>query len=134
MVIGAANLRHEMAKGWFIQGDFGRNVQLVEGFADPFFVNTATASVGGFMGRRVELLASGAYSRGTVGFGSNNYHALEGSARLRLALARFIAIDTEGLINQHAFDNTVALAGVVPPVLNRWAVRCNVALWLPLSR
>lgn len=130
----SADLRHELAKGWFVQGDFVRNVRLVEGFADPFFENTATASVGGFMGRRVELLTSGGYSRGVVGFESDTYTAVQGSMRLRVALARFLAVDTEGLINRHEFDNRLAIPTVVPPILNRWAVRCRVSLWLPLSR
>jgi hypothetical protein len=133
-MVGSANLRHEMGAGWFIQGDFSRDVQLVEGFAEPFFSNTATASLGGFLGRRVELFASGGYSRGVVGFESDTYSALQGSTRLRVALARFLAIDTEGLINQNTFDNRVTIPGTVPTGLNRWAVRCNVALWLPLSR
>lgn len=134
IVIATANLRHEMAAGWFIQTDFTRNTQIVEGFANPFSVNTVTASLGGFMGRRVEFLASGGYSRGSVGFGSENYHAVQGSTRLRLALARYLAIDLEGLINQHAFDTRIAIPDSVLPTLNRWAVRCNIALWLPLSR
>jgi hypothetical protein len=132
--LGTANLRHEFNRGWFIQGDFGRSVQLVEGFTAPFLVNTVTASVGGFMGRRVELVSSGGYSSGVVGFGSDRYHAVQGSARLRLALARYVAIDTEGLTNQYLFNNRIAVPTSLPPQLNRWAVRCSVALWLPLAR
>jgi hypothetical protein len=133
-IVGVANLRHELGAGWFIQGDLARDVRLVEGFTDPFFVNSVTANLGGFLGRRIEVLTSGGYSRGAVGFGSDHYTAAHGSTRLRLALASFVAIDAEGLVNQHRFDDRVNLPGPVPADLNRWAVRCNMALWLPLSR
>jgi hypothetical protein len=109
-------------------------VRLVEGFTQPFFANSVMANVGGFLNRRIELLTSGAYSRGAVGFGSDRYTAAQGSARLRVALASFLAIDAEGLVNQHRFDARVVLPGPVSADLNRWAARCNVALWLPLSR
>jgi len=133
-VVATANLRHEFSRGWYLQGDFMRNLQLVEGFASPFFVNTASASTGGFLVRRLEVSASGGYSWGSVGFGSDSYTSLQGSARMRLALARYLAIDAEGLINQFGFDNQVVVSGVVPASLNRWSVRANIALWLPLSR
>jgi hypothetical protein len=134
VVVASANLRHELGAGWFLQGDFSRNTQLVEGFSNPFLVNTGTASVGGFMGHRVEWLASGAYSKGVVGFGSDRYEALQGSTRLRLGLVKYLAIDVEGLMNKYSFGSQVAIPGTVPADLNRWAVRCNIALWLPFSR
>lgn len=133
-VVGTANLRHEFERGWFIQGDFKRDVQLVEGFSDPFFSNTVTASLGGFLGRRVEVLTSGGYSQGLIGFGGDTYDAIQGAARLRLALARYLAVDAEGLINQHTLDARYTSPVGVPARLNRWAIRWNVSIWLPLSR
>ena len=133
-IVGNANLRHEFGKGWFIQADYARNAQLVEGFADPFFVNTVTGSVGGFLGHRVEVLASSGYSMGLVGFGSDDYRSVQGSARLRWALARYLALDAEGLLVNYQFDSVVPVPGTAPAKLDRWAVRCNIALWLPLSR
>ena len=137
MIVGTANLRHELGAGSFLQGDYLRNVQLVEGFAEPFFVNTGSASLGGFFGRRVEFLASSGYSMGTIGTGSDTYESLQGSARLRLAMASFLAVDVEGLVNRNIFDGRTTLPGVIPATTgdaSRWAVRCNVAMWLPLSR
>jgi hypothetical protein len=133
-VVGAASLRHEFDQGWFLQGEFARNARIVEGFASPFFENTAAASLGGFFGRRVEVLASGGYSRGEVGFTSDRYRAIQGAARLRLALARFLAVDVEGLTNRHTFDAGIVVPETLPPSMNRWSVRCNVMVWLPLSR
>ncbi|MCX6549907.1 MAG: hypothetical protein NTY02_02670, partial [Acidobacteria bacterium] len=135
-VIATANLRHELGAGWFIQSDFARDTQLVEGFAEPFFANTVTASVGGFMGRRVEMLTSGGYSQGVFGSGSDTYTSLRGAARISLALARYLAVNAEGLIDRNTFDNRLALPGIEPAGLlnsTRWAVRCNVTVWLPLS-
>ena len=133
-ILGTVNLRHEFDAGWFIQADFGRRMQMVEGFSSPFFVNTVTGSLGGFLGRRVEVLTSGGYSRGDVGFGTDAYRSTQGSARMRLALAKYVAVDVEGLLNQYAFDQQVVMPGLLPANLNRWAVRCNVALWLPMAR
>jgi hypothetical protein len=133
-VVATGNLRHELGAGWFIQGDFGRNLQLVEGFGNPFFVNTASASLGGFMGRRVELLTTGGYSWGRMGFGSETYSAVQGAMRLRLALARFLSIDTGAYVMQNQFDTLAAAPGALPASMNRWAIRTNVSVWLPLAR
>jgi hypothetical protein len=133
-VVGNANLRHEFGRGWFIRADFTRNAQLVEGFREPFFVNTVTGSLGGFLSHRVEVLASSGYSRGPVGFGSGRYDSRQSSARLRWALARHFAVDAEGLLVQYGFGTQVMVPGTVPASLDRWAVRCNLAWWLPLSR
>ena len=133
-VIGSANLRHDFGKGWFIRADYARNAQLVEGFADPFFVNTVTGSIGGFLGHRVEVLATSGYSKGPVGFGQDRYTSRQSSARMRVALARVLALDAEGLLIQYGFGAGVPVPGTVPAVLDRWAVRCNIAWWLPLSR
>ena len=133
-VVGNAYLRHEFGAGWFIRGDFNRNSQLVEGFAVPFFVNTVTGSLGGFLGHRVEVLATSGYSRGPVGFGSDRYTSRQSSARLRWALARYFAVDAEGLLIRYDFGDRVPVPGTVAANLDRWAVRCNLAWWLPLSR
>jgi hypothetical protein len=133
-VVGNANLSHDMGKGWFVRADYTRDAQLVEGFADPFFVNTVTGSVGGFLGHRVEVLASSGYSRGPVGFAADRYTSRQSSARVRLALAKVLAIDAEGLLLQYGFGAGVPVPGTVPANLDRWAVRCNLAWWLPLSR
>jgi len=133
-VLGTTNVRYELDKGWFLQVDFARRMQMVEGFTAPFFANTVAGSLGGFLGRRVEVLAAGAYSQGNVGFGSDSYRSTQGSGRMRLALARYVAIDVEGLLNKYTFDQQVPLPGLLPATLDRWAVRCNVALWLPMVR
>jgi len=133
-IVGTANLHHEFDEGWFIRADFTRGVRLVEGFREPFLQNTASGSLGGFIGRRVELSASGGYSRGDIGAAADQYEAVQGAARLRLALARFLAVDVEGLAYRHTFDQAVVAPGPLSAAVNRWSVRCNVSLWLPLSR
>jgi hypothetical protein len=132
--VGTVNLRHEFDRGWFLQGDFSRNTRLVEGFGDPFFENTVSASLGGFLSRRVELLTSGGYSRGEVGFTSDRYTVVQGSARLRLAIGRYLAANAEGLVYRYDFDDNVARPDQMLQSQNRWSVRCNLTVWLPLSR
>jgi len=134
VVLGNANLRHEFGAGWFIEADFIRSTQLVEGFTDPFLANTVAGSLGGFLGHRLEVLLSSGYSRGWVGVGGDHYSSRQGSARIRLALAKYMAVDAEGLLVQYLFGDAVPIPGGVPADLDRWAVRCNIALWLPLSR
>jgi hypothetical protein len=133
-VIGTVNLRHDFEDGWFLEGEFARNVRLVEGFASPFLQNTTSARMGGFIGRRVDLLMSGGYSRGTVGAAAGAYTAIQAGARLRFALARYLAVDAEGLWNKHDFAATVTVPDAVLSRLDRRSIRCNLTLWLPLSR
>jgi hypothetical protein len=133
-VTGYATLRHDMGRGWFIGADYSRAVQLVEGFAAPFLANTVTASLGGFASPRVELYTSGGYSAGDAGFGGGRYEVTQASARLRVALAKYAAVSTEGLLYAHRFPDGAAAPGVFPGRLDRWAVRAGLTLWLPLAR
>ena len=67
-----------------------------------------------------------------MGWGDEQYWAVLGSSRLRLAIARYLALDVEGLTNRHEFDERVVVPGTVAPQLSRWSVRANVSIWLPL--
>jgi hypothetical protein len=133
-LVGSVNLRHEMDRGWFLQGDYVRGVQLIEGFATPFYTDTVSASLGGYAGRRVELLASSGYSRGSAGALRGGFTLLQGAARMRLAVARFLAVDAEGLYYKHDFDEAILALPGLGRRLTRYAVRVNVTVWLPLSR
>jgi hypothetical protein len=133
-VTAAANLRSELPKGWVAQLDYSRGVQLVEGFANPFFADTVTPSLGGYLTRRIQLSTGAGYSVGQVGLVGNRYRAMQASARLQVAATRFAAVDAQYLFYRYGFDDGIELFGGLRQSMDLSSVRINLTLWLPLFR
>lgn len=131
-VTGTATLRTELPQGWIAQVEYNRGLQLVEGFANPFFADIVTPSLGGYLGRRVQLSTSAGYSFGEVGLVGGRYRALQASTRLRVAATRYAAVDAQYLFYRYQFDNTVALMDSLARSMDRGSIRLNLTLWLPL--
>jgi hypothetical protein len=132
-MVGSAVLRHRMARGWAVNVEYRRGLELLEGAAQPFFSDTANLGLSGYIGRRVDLLASGGYSFGNIGFGQDRYQHVQGSFRVRMALSRYLAMDAQYLYYHHDLG-AVFFFPQFPPRIDRQAVRVNMTLWLPFVR
>jgi hypothetical protein len=133
-VVGTAALRHDFDGGWYLQTEYKRDVQVVEGFTAPFLSDGVTASLGGLVGRRVEILTSGGYSTGDVGFDGQHYDVVQASARLRVALSRFAAIEAEGLAYKYNFSASDVAVTPIGTDYTRNAVRIQLTIWVPFAR
>jgi hypothetical protein len=134
-VAGTFALQHQFDKGWFLQTEYRRDVQVVEGFLQPLLSDGVTASLGGFLGRRVDFYTSVGYSAGDVGFdGGDNYDVLQASVRLRVALSRRLALDVEGLAYSYDFPARDVAVTPIAAAYERQAVRVQLTVWLPFGR
>jgi hypothetical protein len=133
---GSAYLAHAIGRSWSLRADYRRGLQFVEGFARPFFVDSASISTRGLIGPRVELQGSGGYSSGQLGLGAagQNFGTYTGTAGVRFALARYLALYSDYLFYHYLFNEGMVLPPGVSPGLNRNGIRAGVTVWVPLLR
>jgi hypothetical protein len=136
LVTGSARLSHEVSRLWTTQLVYDRGVQVPAGALRPFFSDTVTGSLTGFVNRRVLFRVFPSYAHGTVGLGdqSNAYYSLSTTARLEGALTHELALYVEQFYYQYRFATTGGLPATLAGGLNRKGVRAGLTLWTPAIR
>jgi hypothetical protein len=136
MVTGSARLTRQMSRLWTAQLLYDRGVQVPEGTLRPFFSDTVTGSISGYLNRRVVFRAFPSYARGTAGVGaqSNPYDSLSSTTRLEVALGRRVAVYLEHFYYRYAFANNNDLPPMLAGGLNRNGARVGLTLWTPVIR
>lgn len=135
-VLASAYLNRSLGRTWDVNFDYRRGLQLVEGFERPFFTDTVTLSTGGYIGPRVAADGSFGYTAGGVGFGvfAQGFGTLTGTGRVRVALARHLALFAEYVYYHYLFDQGTLLPPGVPQGLDRNGIRAGVTVWVPLLK
>jgi hypothetical protein len=124
--------KRRLGRSWDATMLYRRSSEFIEGFADPFFVDSATARVAGHLGRRVDLAASAGYSTGDLWSMSHAmYDSYSASTRVRYALDRHVAVSVEYLFYNHRFDGVVAVPTAA--AVNRHSMRVGLSWWRPLQ-
>ena len=126
----------QVSRSWSAGFSYNRGVQYVAGFPNPFFSDSVTASLNGFVSSRSRVNLSAAYSSGQAGIATSNqgYSTYSGVAGYQLAVGRFIALFTEYHYYHYIFDPTVVLPVGMNRGLNRQSIRVGLNLWVPLLR
>lgn len=130
-VTGDVLVKRRVGRTWNTTVLYRRSSEFIEGFTAPFFVDSATAGVAGHLGRRVDIAGSAGYSTGDLSSMSYAmYDSYSGSARVRYALDRHIAVSLEYLYYNHRFDGEIAIPAAA--VVNRHSMRIGLLWWRPL--
>lgn len=126
----------EIGRTWRAIGGYHRGVQFMAGFADPLMADTVQFQVGGLLSRRSDLRFSTGYSRGQVGFTSDDqeYSTYSASAGFRLLLNRWLSFDTQYFYYRYGFDDAVSLPFGLSRDMGRHGFRSGLSGWLPLFR
>ncbi|HXH06106.1 MAG TPA: hypothetical protein VNI83_05885 [Vicinamibacterales bacterium] len=128
-----AGLTHHMGRTWTLGAVYRRGGHLVEGIPAPFYTDSVTVTLGGFLTRRADLTASAAYTAGDVwGQSATAIETYTGDLRLRVGLTRTLAAFAEYLYYYYDFARAPELQGALPPRLRRQGVRVGLAVWLPV--
>jgi hypothetical protein len=135
-VNASAFLNQQIGRSWTARLDYRRGLQLVQGFAAPFFADSVNASLQGFLGTRSRLQFSGAYSNGDVGISidSRRYSTASATANYQFAVGRWAALFVEYDYYHYRFDEGVVLPVGMGRSLGRNGARGGLNLWLPLLR
>jgi len=134
-LIGNAALNHELGRTWTAQAAYNRGLVFREGFDDPFLTDALSASIGGFVTRRLDLSAIVRWSFATLDRpGRNQHDSLVASAQARYALGRFVALFARYIYYEYEFDPDVPLDPGLARSLDRSGVRVGITAALPLIR
>jgi opacity protein-like surface antigen len=136
LVTGTAYLNRQMGRSWTGRLSYQRGLQFVQGFGNPFFVDSVSASLGGFAGAKSRLNFLASYSNGQVGMAiaDQNYKSYQGTADYQFALNRLVALSADYTYYHYDFAQTVALPSGMSRGLNRQSIRVGLNFWLPLLR
>jgi hypothetical protein len=132
-LLADAALVREIGRTWTGRVAYRRGLQFVPGFSDPLFADTFESSIGGLISRRLSATAGGGYSGGQAGLNPDaDYRTWTGSAELRFAMNRFLALSAEYSYYNYRFADSVVLPVEVPGRLDRHGFRVGLNGWLPL--
>lgn len=132
--IGTASLSHAFRAPWQTQLNYTRTVGFLDGLSEPFQGDQVMASVGGLIGRRVDVTMSAGYLSGAIGFRDRNFDTALANVRARVALSQNLALFGQYFYYQYAFDEAVSTALIVAPELERQGVRIGLTVWVPVVR
>jgi hypothetical protein len=133
--VGAANFTYQISRTWTAAATYNRGLGFVGRFADPFFSDNVAAGLEGFLGRRVRLSFSGAYSSGEIAFGSDAdaFGTSTADATAQYAFTEYLAAYVQYLFFRYDFPESLGFPGGSGPV-NRNGVRGGLSLVLPILR
>jgi hypothetical protein len=131
--VGHARARIDIGRSWSAQGSYERGYELRQGYTVPFFRDDVSATVGGYIGRRFDLVFSAGYSTGVLGLTVENpYESWDGSVQARYALTSTAAVIASYLRYYYEFDRPNLLPQGFAPNNDRQVFRVGLTFWLPL--
>jgi hypothetical protein len=133
---GKMSLQHELGRTWTAGLSLHRDLQYVEGFAEPFLSNAMTGGVSGHLNRRADVAVSGSYSKGLVGvsLANSDFSTTAVTSRARLAFTRHVAGYVEYFYYRYDFGTGVTIPAGIAREMNRQGGRLGVTTWLPVMR
>jgi hypothetical protein len=136
LATGSAYLNRQISRSWSANLSYSRGMQYVAGFSGPFFSDSVSGGLSGFLSPRSRVNVSGGYSSGQAGVATTNqgYKTYSGVADYQFALNRIVALTANYSYYHYLFDPTVVLPAGVNRGLNRQSVRLGLNLWVPLLR
>ena len=123
---GEGVMKQYLSRSWSARMLYRRRPEFVGGFPEPVFLDSATAGLEGFIGRRLELSTSAVYSTGEIG-SKATYDSYSGSARASFAMSRRLALSLEYLYYSHRFAGDIPVPAAA--VLDRHSVRAGIRWW-----
>lgn len=130
--VGGAALNREIGRSWTATATYDRSVSYVVGFNEPALLDSATAVIGGLIGRRTSVSSGIYYTSGAVGLATRNYHSWYASSQLQVAIYRSLAAYASYYYYLYNFGSDVTLPTGVVSDLQRSGARVGLTAWLPL--
>jgi opacity protein-like surface antigen len=127
-------LRRELARRWDLDVAYHRGIQFLPDFVDAFFADTVQAQVSGLINRHVQFYGSGGYSTGQRGSSlvASGYSSATGSAGVRFAFTRFMAVDAGYTYARYDFGSDSQLPSGLRSRWHSHGVQAGVSGLLPL--
>jgi hypothetical protein len=133
---GDLGVTWQFTRGWQTRATFRRGLEYVAQLSEPVFATGFSADVGGFIARRIDVLASVRYSRGASALNRDvlRFDTYGSDLRIRYALMRSLAAYGQYLYYFYDFTGNAQLPTGIPSGLERNGVRAGLTLWVPAVR
>jgi hypothetical protein len=131
---GSAGLQHEFGRSWTFLANYDRGVQFVELFPDPFFVDSATASMSGLFSRRLEFTGRAVYANGQMRLNTNasDYRSYGATTDFTYAFSAIWALSANYSYFHYDFGSRAGLPPGLAPAQKRQSVRLGLRVWMPV--
>ena len=131
-VNGDVILTRGFRRSWSAQGGYMRDVGFMAGFLQPVLSDSVAAGVGGLLHPRLHWSSGVAYSRGTVGFDSDDtFRTYTGTTRLEVGIARPFGVYGQYTYYYYNVPPGSGSAQIVPQFA-RQAASVGLMVWLPI--
>jgi hypothetical protein len=132
---GSASVSQGFSDNWSAGAGYSRSLRFETAIQQPVWSDDVSASANGRFGSRVDLSFGAAYSRGDrVAQTGRSFDSYSGSARLRVALARFVAVTADYVYYRYDYPVGYDLPAGVPRNMDRQRVQIGANFWVPLLR
>ncbi len=131
---GAANYSYEIGRSWSMNAAYNRSVDFFQVLAQPTFTDRVSGSIGGGIGRRVQVAAGGGIIKGTIGVTPNapGYVAADAGGGVRFGLVRNLALSVNYSFYHYNFDQNAILPPGLLRTMDRQSIRLSLDVWAPL--
>jgi hypothetical protein len=129
-----ATVRVDLYRTWSLSGVLNRSTSVIEGVTRQSFLRT-TGSVwlGGNIGRKLLMTATGTFLKGTPHEGeTGSVESNSASLQVQYALSRSIGLIGSYSYYDHQLSNIIDVANTFPRRIDRNSVRLGMTIWLPL--
>ena len=125
---------YQFRRTWRASASYQRGIDYVAVLTEPFFSNSARADLLGLLGRRVDISLSAAFADGesALTLNSRQLDSYTGTARVRFALTRALALSTEYFYYLYDLRGSTSLAPDLPGRFEQHGVRVGLVLWVPV--
>jgi hypothetical protein len=132
--IGSVRLTREIGRSWSAGLALSRDVGFWQVFREPVLSDGLTLSLGGLIGRRVQLSSGAGANRGDIGLSSTatRFTSYYASSSVQVGLTQSVGVSLSYSFYRHVFDGSGPLPLGVSPKSNRQSIRASVNLWAPL--
>lgn len=131
-----AYLNTALGRTWNANVNYQRGLMFVQGFQEPWFSDSVGATIGGYLGRRVNVSAQAGWTNGSGYYSEQegNIGAWTATANLQLAITRTVALFAQYFYYHYDTRGQQVIPFFAASDFDRRGVRAGLSLWLPLLR
>lgn len=133
--VGSASLNHEIGRSWLAAIGYQRRMGFVAEIPELVSTDSAFATFGGLIGRRLGVQARTGVSVGEVGPAaslSNRFRSYHATAGVQTGLTRNLAVSLGYIYYRYRFDSSAFLPGAINTRGSRQSVQASLVLSAPL--
>ena len=134
VITGSARMTRRLAPRWTAQLLYDRGLSVPDGATRPFFADTVSGTITGFLNNRTSVRLQPAYAHGVVGLSgdTNAYNSGSNTTRIEVAISHNLALYAEHFYYRYRFASGAGLPPLLMTSVDRQGARVGLTVWTPL--